>query len=162
MATIIEIIYRDYIEKYKRMILIVFLLILFIIASVYAYNWYGKPKINKPIYDDVANANRREKTAEVLLFSTIWCPHCVKAKIPWDKFTKATDGTVINGYKISCINIDCTDGEANPEIQAQIQKYNIEHYPTVKMLINDKIIDYEASVTEPNLSNFVNTITNQA
>ena len=159
MANIIEIIYRDYIFAYKRVILIFFLIILFIIASVYAYNWYIKPQIDKPEYADVANANRREKQVDVLLFSTTWCPHCTKAKPEWDKFSSKYNGKSINGHFINCKNIDCTNTD-EPEVIALIQQYNIEHYPTVKMSVDNKIIEYEASVNEKNLETFVKTILN--
>ena len=162
MANIIEILYRDYISQYKRIILIMFLIILFIIASVYAYDWYGKKQVEKPAYDDVANANRRDKPVDVLLFSTEWCPHCVKAKPQWKAFSDKFNKKVINGYVINCINVDCTDSEADSSVQAYIQQYSIEHYPTVKMLANDKIVDFEASVNEQNLEKFVNTILNRA
>lgn len=161
MANIIEILYRDYIYPYKRILLIIFLIILFIIASVYAYNWYGKSQVNKPEYADVANANRRDKAVSVLLFSTEWCPHCKTAKPKWEAFCDKYNDKVINEYKISCINIDCTNSEEDSSVQASIQTYGIEHYPTVKMLINDKIVDFEASVNESNLEKFVNTIINQ-
>ena len=162
MANIIETLYRDFIFPYKRIMLILFLIILFIIASVYAYKWYAKPIIEQPLYDDVANANRRQKPVDVLLFTTEWCPYCVKAKPAWAEFKKKYDKKLINDHMINCIQIDCTDNETNAEVQAQIQKYEIEHYPTVKMLIDDKIIDFEASVSASNLDKFVNTIVNQA
>lgn len=160
MANIIEILYRDYIAPRKRMMLILFLLILFIIAGAYAYKWYALPKINKPASDDVANANRREKPVDVLLFSTDWCPHCIKAQPLWTEFSNKYNGKNINGYIINCININCTDQE-DPDVSASIDKYGIEHYPTVKMLINKTIVDFEASVNTANLSKFVDTITNQ-
>ena len=162
MASIIEVLYHDYILNYKRRILILFLVILFIVASVYAYKWYAKPKIEKPLYDDVANANRRQKTVDILLFTTDWCPHCTKAKPEWAKFAEKNDKKSINGHIVNCVNIDCTNSESDPQVKADIQKYEIEHYPTVKMLIDNKIIDFEASVKTGNLEKFVETILNQA
>jgi thiol-disulfide isomerase/thioredoxin len=159
MSNIIELIYRDYIEKHKRKILILFLLILFIIAGAYAYKWYATPKLEKKSYDDVANANRRNNPVNVLFFSAQWCPYCVKAKPQWQAFSDKYNGKTINGYIINCLNIDCTDSESDKEVQASIQKYGIEHYPTVKMVIDDKIIDYDASVTTANLSQFVESTT---
>jgi len=158
MSNIIELIYRDYIEKHKRKILIVFLLILFIIAGAYAYKWYAAPHINKPAYDDVANANRRDKPIDIL-FSAEWCPHCIKAKPIWKAFSDEYNGKVINGYIINCMNIDCTNNESDPEVQASIQKYGVEHYPTVKMVNGDNITDFDASVTKSNLSKLVDTAT---
>lgn len=159
MSTIIELIYRDYFEKHKRKILVVFLLILFIIAGAYAYKWYATPKLEPKVYDDVANANRNNIPVNVLFFSAEWCPHCIKAKPEWQSFSDKYNGKPVNGYVINCINVDCTDSEADTEVQTYIQKYKIEHYPTIKMVIGDKIIDYEASVTSSNLGQFVESST---
>jgi thiol-disulfide isomerase/thioredoxin len=157
MANILELIYRDYLQKYKRQFLIVFLLILFIIAGAYAYKWYGTKHIDKKPYDDVANANFRNKPVSVLFFSTDWCPHCVKAKPQWQAFSDKYNNKEINGHKISCININCTDSDT-PDVQSYIQKYNIEHYPTVKMLIDKDIVEFDASVTSENLGKLVDTV----
>ena len=159
MANIIELIYRDYIEKHKRKILIVFLLILFIVAGAYAYKWYATSQIVKPEYNDVANANRRHKPIDILFFSAEWCPHCIKAKPIWKAFSDDYNGKKINGYVINCINIDCTNSDTDPEVQASIQKYGVEHYPTIKMVNGENIVAYEASVTKSNLIKFVDTAT---
>ena len=163
MAGIVEIIYRNYIWQYKRILLILFLCILFTIAGFYAYKWYAKSIIEKKPYDDVANANKRQKTADILFFHTGWCPHCVKALPAWVQFTENYNGTVVNGYTINCIDVDCTEGDnhignANLTADNYIQKYNIEHYPTVKMVFNGEVIDFEANISESSLSQFVKTI----
>ena len=159
MSSIIELIYRDYIEKHKRKIIVILLLILFIIAGAYAYKWYATPKLETKAYDDVANANRKNIPVNVLFFSAEWCPYCIKAKPEWQSFSDKYNGKIVNEYIINCINIDCTNSDADPAVHASIQKYGIEHYPTIKMVIDDKIIDYDASVTSSNLGRFVESST---
>lgn len=159
MANIIEIIYREYVAMYKRNILIVFLLILFIIAGAYAYKWYAAPVIDKKPYDDVANANRQEKPINIMFFSAEWCPHCIKAKPQWKTFSDEYNGKTINGYTINCIHVDCTNGETDSDVQSYIQKYSIEHYPTVKLINSDTTVDFDASVTSSNLLKFVESST---
>ena len=162
MAGIIEIIYRDFFFPYKRMILIIFLLILFIIAGVFAYQKYAKPKIDVALTDDIANANRRQKIVNVYYFHTDWCPHCKKADPEWSNFSKKFNETSVNGYVINCINVNCTNDDSTGGLNSNkslIQKFNVEHYPTIKMLFNEDIIDFESKVNYENLSSFVNTIT---
>ena len=159
MANIIEILYREYFAPYKRNILIVFLLILFIIAGAYAYKWYATKVIEKKPYDDVANANRRNNPINVMFFNAEWCPHCIKAKPQWQSFSDEYNNKVINGYVVNCINVDCTNSETDETVQSFIQKYNIEHYPTVKLINGDKIVEFDASVTSANLGKFVESST---
>lgn len=160
MPNIIEVIYRDYIEKNKKKVIVLCLFILFIIAGAYAYKWYAVPVIEKKPYDDIANANRRDIPVDILFFSAEWCPYCIKAKPLWNTFSDKYNGKNINEYVINCINIDCTNTESDVSVQAHIQKYNIEHYPTVKMILGDKIIDFDASITSENLSKFAETVKN--
>jgi hypothetical protein len=155
MATIVEIVYRDYLWPHKRKILIFFLILLFILVSVFAYKKYAQDKMEKKPYDDIANANRKRKgqQAQILFFSTSWCPYCKKAEPEWEKFTQKMkkDNAVV------CNRIDCSDGD-NPETITYIQKYDIQHYPTVKMLYKGDVIDFDSKITEETLTKFVNTI----
>ena len=149
MATIVEIIYRDYLWPHKRKILVFFLVLLFILVSIFAYKKYAQDKMKKP-EDDIANANRNKNQAQILFFSTEWCPYCKKAQPEWDKFSKKNKDIV-------CSKIDCTDG-ANADVITYIQKYDIQHYPTVKMLYKGDVIDFDAKITEDSLTKFVDTI----
>ena len=160
MANIVEIIYREYIFPYKRILLISFLFILFIIAGLFAYKWYASPKIEKKPYDDVANANRRQKTADILYFHTDWCPHCKKADPiigVGGSFYNKYNGKEVNGLIINIIDVNCTKDD-DPETTASIQKYGIEHYPTIKMILGEDVIDFDAKITDSNLDKFVHAI----
>lgn len=160
MANIVELIYRDYIFPYKRILLILFLFILFVIAGMYAYNWYAKSKLEKKPTDDVANANRRQKTVDILYFHTDWCPHCKKADPIIGKggtFYNKYNGKDINDQIINIIDINCTEDD-NVDVNASIQKYKVEHYPTVKMLYGDDVIDFESKISDSTLEKFVNAI----
>ena len=158
MANLIQIIYRDYIWPYKRIVLIIFLIILFIIAGSYAYNWYAKPVIEKKPYDDVANANRRNKTATLYFFRADWCPHCRDAKPKWDEFTQGKPNMDLNGYTVVFIEVDCTDPDLSSDTEVLISKYNIDHYPTIKLVMGEDVIDFDAKITKDSLTKFVNAV----
>lgn len=159
MATIVEIIYRDYLWPHKRKILIIFLVLLFILVSIFAYKKYAENKMKENPYDDVANANRKKNSqkAQILFFSTDWCPYCKKAQPEWEKFEKKMKK---ENNIVLCTKIDCTDAE-NADVKTNIQKYDIQHYPTVKMLYNGDVIDFDAKITEETLTKFVNTIVSE-
>jgi hypothetical protein len=43
-------------------------------------------------------------------------------------------------------------------ISELIKKFKIDSYPTIKLVKDDLIIDYDAKVTTDNLSQFVNSV----
>lgn len=154
MGTFTEVITKLF-RPYKRIFLILVLLVIFITVGVYGYRRFYKPRT---AINDVANANRRDKELEVILFTVDWCPHCKTAKPEWSAFQEQYNGQVVNGYTIKCTSIDCTDAK-DPEIQNMCSTYNIDSYPTVKMLKGDQHIDFDAKVKTTNLSQFVETMT---
>jgi len=158
MPVIVDTLYDTYIKPYKNVMLIVFLLIIFIITSYYAYNrYYFAPE--KTVFADVANADRTTKEANIAFFSASWCPHCTAAKPEWDKFTQQYNNTEVNGYIVVCSNIDMStadeEGDVNHDLVAQ---YNIKGYPTVKMTYNGNTVDYDAKISYGSLVKFVNTL----
>ena len=143
--------------KNRNMMFVFFILVIFIIASYYAYNWFVANKIKADATKDIANASRQDSEAEILLFTVDWCPHCKTAKPEWDKFVQKFDGKQKNGYTIKCTSMNCTD-DADPAIAAIVQKFAVEHYPTLKMTKDGKIIEFEGKIQEPSLEKFINAM----
>jgi thiol-disulfide isomerase/thioredoxin len=157
MASFYEVINRI-LRPYYTYILITFLLILFLLGAHYAYtNFYTKKmekKNNK--FADVANAEKRSNEIIIYFFNVDWCPHCKTAKPEWDKFTKLYEGKAKGEYVIKCMNYNCTDETS--EVTQTINKYNIDSYPTVKMVKDNQVIDFDAKITRDHLEQFVETM----
>ena len=153
MANFVDVIGKI-VRPYKRYMLIITLIILFIIIGYFGVKWFKKPRD----YSDVANANRRNNNVEILLFTVDWCPHCKNAMPEWVAFQNTYNGQTMNNYDIICTNIDCTD-ETNTQTQMLVGKYNIESYPTVIMLKNGETIGYDAKITNDSLTQFIETLT---
>ena len=150
MANIYETI-SQYIRPYYSKILVLVLLGIFGWVAYYAYNMWGKPKpkANADIYQPVGS-----KDATVYFFFADWCPHCKKAKPTWSQFTNKYDGNVINGFKIICVPVDCTDSD-KPETAQMIGQFNITTYPTIKMVKDGNTYEFDAKITTTNLDEFV-------
>lgn len=142
--------YNDFIKPLQNQLLILLMLIIFVVAGYFGYLWYVKPTVENLNNDDVSNNNRRISEAQIMFFSADWCPHCKRAKPVWDDFTSEYNGKEVGFYKINCQSVDCTDG--NSEL---IQEYNIDGYPTIILLKDNKRIDYDARITGENLKQFV-------
>ena len=63
-------------------------------------------------------------------------------------------GKQINGYNINFIKIDC-ENTSNAVI---VSKYNVEGYPTIKLLKDGQIIEYDAKPSKDTLTQFLNTV----
>jgi len=155
MATLYEVLTK-LIRPYYYYIIAFVVIIIFLVVAYYGYSKAMAREKDK--FKDVANANRRNKETVIYFFHVDWCPHCKKALPEWNKFISSYDGKEINGYKLKCMDIDCT--EENSDVAQFINKYKIDSYPTVKLLRDGNTIDFETKITNTSLEQFVNTMLN--
>jgi thiol-disulfide isomerase/thioredoxin len=157
MSGLLEVI-NKYVRPYYYVIIVVILLVIFGYAGKYAYDRYmgrNDKKKNKG-FKDVANANMRDDVVIIYLFHVDWCPHCKTALPEWKKFMNLYDGKEVNGNKIKCVELNCTDETA--EVTKAIREYKIEGYPTVKMVKGDQVIDFDSKISSYTLEQFVETM----
>ena len=117
--------------------------------------------INK---DAAFNANREHattdtnsnKTAEMMLFYVDWCPHCKTAKPIWNDLKAEYENKTINGYKVVFTDVNCSEETA--EVDKMMNQYNVEGYPTIKLLKDGQIIEYDAKPSKETLTQFLNTV----
>ena len=151
-------IFFSFVNPRKNVFWVIFLMIVFIFASYYGYNYFYLPWLSSKRYSDVANtdptATGNGGDVTIYFFSADWCPHCKTALPEWQNFSQNYNGKEVNGYVIKCVNINCTDN-TDADVQEYIQKYNIEGYPTIKMTKVNKVIDFDAKVTNSALNSFV-------
>jgi thiol-disulfide isomerase/thioredoxin len=156
MANIVDV-FRKLISPYSYFILFVVVFVIFAYAGYYAYtNFYLKKSANK--FSDVANANRRQREVMIYFFHVDWCPHCKKALPEWNAFKSQYDEKEINGYVIKCVDTDCTSETG--EVMRIIKTYNIDSYPTVKMVKDGTTIDFDSKITKTSLEKFATAMTN--
>lgn len=161
--------FNEFLENFKRtlklsltdkkfMSLIIFLIILFIGLTLFMYNKFIKPLINKKhalnrefIKDDDFN----EDDVLIILFRTQWCPHCKSSEPEWKKFNNyITNINNVNKYQIKLVTIDCDE---KPDLA---DKYEIEGYPTVKLFYKGEIYDYDAKINAKHLRKFLESSIN--
>jgi thiol-disulfide isomerase/thioredoxin len=141
--------------KYISFIIIALLLVLF---GYYIYKQSTKTTAG-------FNANREHapkggsggsKVANLMLFYVDWCPHCKTAKPEWENLKAEYEGKTINGYKIIFTEYNCTTESS--ETEELMNKYKIEGYPTIKLLKDNQIIEYDAKPTKATMEQFLNTV----
>jgi thiol-disulfide isomerase/thioredoxin len=155
MPTIVEVI-DTFIKPHYKKILIVVALIVFSVSAYYIYNKWNQPVADK--YKDIYQPNDDgANEATVYFFFADWCPHCTKAKPEWTAFANEKDGKIVNGTKLRCIMVDCSDPDVS-DVAAKIDQYGVNSYPTIKLVFKDNTYDFDASVTKEHLDKFVETI----
>lgn len=98
--------------------------------------------------------NSNSKIAVLQLFYTTWCPHCIKSKPEWENLKTEYEGKVINGYTLRMTEYDCD----LPENESVMNKYKVEGFPTVNLIKDNQVIDYDAKLTKETLEQFLNTV----
>lgn len=139
-------------------ITIVLVVFLFIIIGGYIYYQYFKESNAryKPNNEGVSENQSKYENVEILFFFTNWCPHCKTAKPVWNSIKTEYENKTINGYTIIFTEIDCTEETA--EVEAMMNKYSVEGYPTIKLIKDGEVIDYDAKPTKETLVQFLNTV----
>lgn len=104
------------------------------------------------------------RPATVYYFYADWCHVCTRARPVWDRFAKAFDGRVVHGYRVACVDIDVTDpdNKSSGVNEALAQQYNLDSFPTVKIVVNNKVVMMDASVSDDTLQAFVENCTKRA
>ena len=133
---------------------IVFLLSLLAIG-IYYYYTYVAPKLKPGYNSHIEGMSNKAPDAEILLFYADWCPHCKTAKPIWEEIKQKYQGKEVNGRIVTFTEINST--EETPEVSEMMQKYNVEGFPTIKLIKDDQIIDFDANPTESTLTQFLTT-----
>jgi len=148
----------DKLSEYKWTIL-GFIAVIAIIIILYYYVF--KPVSEKTVtysanaeHDTYSSQNGKD--AEIMLFYVDWCPHCKTAKPAWNDVKSEYENKTINGYKVIFTEVNCTEETA--EVEHLMNKYNIEGFPTIKLLKDGQVVEYDAKPTKETLTQFLNTV----
>ena len=129
--------------------LILFLAAIFIGLAFYLYTTYISPKIN-PEYVENKEILSGEKPneAELYFFYTTWCPHCKAAK-RMGKLREEYENKPFNNTNIIFREVDCDKEEKVAD------EFKVEGYPTIKMVKDGEIVEYDAKPKYDTLKQFL-------
>lgn len=105
-----------------------------------------------PAPDGIGAGGEGDKNAQLFLFKVDWCPHCKKAKPIFDEVEKELNGSKVNEYTVSFKTVDC---EAEPDMA---DKFKIEGYPTIKLVKDGQVIEYDAKPDKDKIKEFLETV----
>jgi thiol-disulfide isomerase/thioredoxin len=139
-------------------IMIISAVVLFGILAAFYY-YYSNSNMNssyKPNSEKVPIGSSQSSTAELLFFYADWCPHCKAAKPIWNELKSEYQNKTINGYQVIFTEVDCTT--ESDETDKMMNKYSVEGYPTIKLLKDGQVIEYDAKPSKETLTQFLNTV----
>jgi len=137
------------------MVIISALILFAILAGVYCYYTFKPSTAYKPNNEHITTGTG-SKSAELLFFHVDWCPHCKAAKPIWNDLKSEYQNKTINGYQVIFTEINCSEETA--EVEKLMNQYNVEGYPTIKLLKDGQIIEYDAKPSRDTLTQFLNTV----
>jgi thiol-disulfide isomerase/thioredoxin len=136
--------------------LAVLTLIGFLVYYFYAVPHAKKPQQYHPNSEHVELGATDDKSAELLFFYADWCPHCKTAKPIWEELKSEYKNKTINGYHVVFTDVNCSEETA--EVERMMNQYSVEGYPTIKLLKDGQIIEYDAKPSRDTLVQFLNTV----
>jgi thiol-disulfide isomerase/thioredoxin len=139
---------------------IIYLLVAIILLLI-VYFFIYKPLVSKKAAftanrENASKDQNSNKTATLMLFYVDWCPHCKTAKPEWESLKSEYEGKNINGYTVVFVEHNCTNESA--EVEQLMDKYKIEGYPTIKLIKDSQVIEYDAKPTKTTMEQFLNTV----
>ncbi len=145
----------------KKFIIILVVIAIFIGVAFWVYTTYVAPSINP---DYVPNREFTDgegsNTADLFMFSVDWCPYSKAAKPVWKKLTEKYNGQEVNGTLLQVKEID-GDKQAQ-QLENFESKYlngkKIDGYPSIYMVKDDKVVEYEAKPKLDTLKEFINSV----
>jgi len=140
-------------------IIYVILAIFLILFGYYMYKSYtssSESTAYKANRENMPAGSKQNNEAEMILFYVDWCPHCKTAKPEWESLKSEYATKTVNGYNIIFTEYNCTNESA--EVEELMNKYKIEGYPTIKLLKDNQVIEYDAKPTKSTMEQFLNTV----
>jgi thiol-disulfide isomerase/thioredoxin len=139
----------------KKLMLIVFVVALFLGAGYFVYRKYVVKELDNAGYvhnKEFENKDQNDNpSADLYYFYTEWCPHCKDATPVWEEFKQTIGGGEVNNHKVNFYEVNC---EKDTDLA---NKFKIESYPTIKMVLGNQIIEYDAKPNVETLTQFLQT-----
>lgn len=132
--------------------------LLFVVVAIFYYFYYVVPSLN-PKYEpnnEPPRGGGSSNKAELLFFNADWCPHCKAAKPIWNDLKSEYENKTINGYQVIFTDVDCS--EETTEVEKLMNQYSVEGYPTIKLVKDGQVIEYDAKPSKETLTKFLNTV----
>ena len=120
----------------SNLIICILVSVALILVIKYCWDNYINPYLNASYvsnkeFIDKDQGEGGSGVAEIYFFYTEWCPHCKTAKPIWNSLKNEYKDKSIKNITINFIEVDCEKDTASAN------KFNVEGYPTIKLVWKD-------------------------
>lgn len=140
------------IMKNKNMLLFSLLTIIIVILFLYYIRNYIN-SVKEYNVEGMTSSSENMQQAEIIFFFADWCPHCTKAKPIVADIKSKYNGLTINNKNIIFKDVDCS--VETQDTKREIEKYDVESFPTILIQIGDKVTKFDDTVENSKLSEFI-------
>lgn len=140
----------------KKFLIIIILISLFLGAAFYVYNNYVAPRLNpKFVSNREFTKEEAVNNTELYFIFADWCPYSKKVMPIWDNLKEKYDRKKVNDYAVIFKELDGDKNES--EIDDFSKRFNkkIEGYPTIILIKQNEVIEFDADPTKENLTAFI-------
>ena len=139
--------------SFKYFMIVLMLTIIFLVAAIYTYRRYVSPTVNRNYVanNEFSPESNISNSADLYFFYTTWCPHCKKSMPVWQSLKDELNGKELKGVTVNFIEVDCDKEPALAE------KYDVQGYPTIKLVKGNQVIEYDAKPDKDTLLEFLHT-----
>lgn len=148
-----------YIISNWKFILAILAILFFIIFAYVMYTRFTKSLVTNFHANRegiTTNDTNSSKIAEIMLFYADWCPHCKSSKPVWESIKSIYENKNVNGYNVMFTEVNCTDTD-NPTTEKIMNQYKIKGFPTILLVKDNQVIQFDGSINKNNLDEFINT-----
>ena len=142
----------------KKFIIIIVLLAMFIGAAFYVYNTYVAPKL-KPSFvsnrEFVNEGQQNTSSAELYFIFAKWCPYSKKVMPIWDTLKERYNRKMIKTMPVIFKELDGDSQEKEIDLFSKNFNKKIDGYPTIILVKENDVIEFDAEPTEENLEAFI-------
>jgi len=137
---------------------IVSIITIFLALSFYIYNYYILPKMKPTFVPNMEFVDTENKMADIYLFWADWCPNSKKSLPIWYEIKNKYDKKKVNKYTLYFTEIESDQQKEDVENFEETYGIEIKEYPTVFIVKENKVIEYDTDINKKTLDNFINSM----
>lgn len=150
---------KNFIKTHYKIIVIIVILSILIILTYLIYNNHLSKYVKKNYasnteFINAPNVGNIQSSADFYYFYTNWCPHSKSATPIINELKKQIEdnNNMFNNTYINFIEVDCEKDKKLAD------KFSVEGYPTIKLLYNSKVYEYDAKPNLNTLNEFLKSV----
>ena len=150
------------VQDSQRVVVLVVVVVLILIGVYFLLRKNGKLNnllgVNEGFEDGGNLNNLNEKPNPdanqviLVLFYVDWCPHCVSTKPEFAKVVKQMNNQNVNGKNVKVHSCNCEGSQVEQEVA---KENNIQGYPTIKLIKNSEVLDYNGARNSEEIMEFL-------